>query len=320
LSIRARRVGLTAAEVEQARQERRSIVWTWCQRGTLHLLSAGDVGWLVPLMGPVFIASNRRRFQELGWDEERSAAGLRLLRSELVKQGSLTRPEVARLLKENHLPYEGQATVHLLFRAALEGILCMGPDRDQRQTYVLVEDWVGKLNPLPRPEDLARLAQRYLEAYAPASPDDLASWSGIKLSDARLAWQLIADQIIQVDAAGNSAWLLKSRMDWLAEGDNFSPSVRLLPRFDTYLLGYARRDLVVDPNFARRVHPGGGIIHPVVLVDGRALGTWVMKRRKNFLEIILYPFESLPDELNPLIEAEVADIGRFLGEEAIWSP
>ncbi len=314
-----RSAGLTATEIERARQERRSIVWTWSQRGTLHLLAASDAGWLIPLLGPIFIASNRSRFLELGWDDAHMAAGLHLLQSEIAKQGSLTRPEVARLLKDNHLPYEGQATIHLLFRAALEGILCIGPDRDRQQTYVLAEDWIGKPNPLPRPDALARLAQRYLEAYAPASPEDLASWSGIKLSDARLAWQLIADQIIQVDAVGKSAWILKSRLDWLNELDDTNTSVRLLPRFDTYLLGYSSRDLAVDPAYARRIHPGGGIIHPVVLADGKALGTWSMQRRRRTLEITIQPFDTLPDKLQPLIDAEVADIGRFLGEEAIWS-
>jgi hypothetical protein len=96
--------------------------------------------------------------------------------------------------------------------------------------------------------------------------------------------------------------------------------VRLLPRYDTYWLGYAGRELAVDPAWARRVHPGGGIIHPVLLVDGQAQGTWKTRRRSQrgrpVLEVQVQPFERLAGEILPLLEAEAADLGRFLGDQS----
>jgi hypothetical protein len=70
---------LTAAEVENARQQDRTIVWTWCLRGTLHLVTAQDARWLLPLLGPSFIPAGRRRMRQLGWDDEKTATGLRIL-------------------------------------------------------------------------------------------------------------------------------------------------------------------------------------------------------------------------------------------------
>jgi hypothetical protein len=320
LSMRARSTGLSAAGIEQARQEERTIAWTWCLRGTLHLVSAEDANWLVPLLGPSFIAGDRRRFQQLGWDELKATSGLRLVSEALQKDGALTRAEIVHLLKENNLPSEGQAPVHLLYRAALEGLLCAGPNRGKEPTYVLWESWLGKLQPRPPEEALANLARRYLQAYAPAGPEDLASWSGLKLGEARQAWRLIAEQLVQVRAAGKPAWLLKSQQSWLedvpAEGDKKAEQVRLLPRFDTYLLGYANRDLAVDPAYARRIHPGGGILNAALLVNGQARGTWKIQRRRGRLEVQVEPFEPLAAALLPLVEAEVSDVGRFLGVEA----
>ena len=66
LSIRVRSAGLVAADVERARVEERTITRTWGLRGTLHLLATEDLGWLIPLLGPVFIAGDRRRRAELG--------------------------------------------------------------------------------------------------------------------------------------------------------------------------------------------------------------------------------------------------------------
>jgi hypothetical protein len=268
LSIRARSSGLTFATVEQALQQDHSIVWTWCMRGTLHLVRAQDARWLIPFLGPGFIAADGRRFQQLGWDENKARVGLRLLKNALVERGEMTRPEIVSLLEVNGLPYQGQATIHLIARAALEGILCMGADQKGKPTYVLYEQWVGVLQPLAPQDALAELALRYLEAYGPASPEDLASWSGLKISAAREAWQLIAQRRVEVEAAGRPAWMLKEHIHWLDELPeaglsgyaSSAPIVRLLPDFDTYLLGYASRELVVEADYARHIHPGGGLI------------------------------------------------------------
>jgi hypothetical protein len=353
LSIRARSRGLTALEVEQARQgegmgegegeatddemgegegesvtrpyrpygPRASIAWVWCMRGTLHLVAAQDAAWLVPMLGPASIAGDRRRLRQLGWDEEKAAAGLRLVREALQESGGLTRAEIIHLLKEEGLPHEGQAPVHLLYRAALEGMLCAGPNRGKEPTYVLWEGWLGKPQPRPRQTALADLARRYLQAYAPAGPRDLASWSGLKLGEARQAWELNAEQLVEVEAAGEPAWLLKGQLAWLdeLEAGEDTPLVRLLPRFDTYLLGYASRELAVNPAYARRIHPGGGIINAALLVDGQAQGTWKSKKRRGRLEVQVEAFEELAEEWLAGVEAEVADIGRFLGVEAVLS-
>ena len=322
LSIRARSTGLTASALQQARQEERSIVWTWCMRGTLHLVAAEDARWLLPLLGPRFIATGRRRFRQLGWDKDRAAAGLQLLQAALARSDEgLTRPEIVRLLQENDLPAEGQAPFHLLYRAALEGILCHGAHREDEATYVLLAEWLGRPQPLPRQEAVTRLVLRYLQAYGPATPEDMARWSGLKLGDIRQAWERLDNQLLPAELEGEPAWLLRSHLPRLDEDLErlaaARPLVCLLPRYDTYLLGYAGRDLAVEPEHARRVHPGGGIIHPVLLVDGQARGTWKTKQRAVHLELVLQPFRDLPPSLLPHVEAEVADLGRFLEEEVV---
>jgi hypothetical protein len=77
---------------------------------------------------------------------------------------------------------------------------------------------------------------------------------------------------------------------------------RLLPAFDTYVLGYRQRP--VGSEFARRVNGGGGWIHPTVVVDGRIAGVW--RLRSGVVEV--EGFEGLPG-----LGGEVADVVRFLG-------
>ena len=82
------------------------------------------------------------------------------------------RVAIARLLQKNNLPYEGEAPIHLLFRAALEGRLLRGRRLGREEVYVPFEPWLGELQPLPRPDALARLAERYLTAYAAGAQMD----------------------------------------------------------------------------------------------------------------------------------------------------
>jgi hypothetical protein len=312
LAIRARSVGLTSAGIRQARQAEPAILQTWCMRGTLHLVSCEDARWLVPFFGPRFIASDQRRFTQLGWDAARAARGLRLLQDALASQEDLTRAELVRLLAQNDLPSTGQAPVHLIFRAAFEGMLAIGPDRGKHTAYRSFEKWVGPLRPLPAELALAQLARRYLSAFGPAGPADLAAWSGIKLAEARRAWHLIADEIAELDTSRGPAWLLTSRLGWLDEFAAVPSLVRLLPWFDNLLLGYASREWLCPPAFAKRINPGGGLIHPTLLVNGAILATWKLLRRRAALEIHLAPFQPLAPSLPSALESEVSDIARFL--------
>ena len=133
------------------------------------------------------------------------------------------------------------------------------------------------------------------------------------MSMTRAAWQRIADQLIEVEIADRPAWMLKTYASWLDEPPIDAPVVRLLPGFDTYLLGYKKRDLLLPPQHAKRINAGGGLLKPTLLVNGRVVGTWKSKRQKNRLDVLLEPFDQLAPEVQPGLQAEVADLGRFLG-------
>lgn len=168
LSIRTRSQGFTAADVQQAKDEARSVVRGWYMRGTLHLIPAGDDGWLRPLLAPGLIRGSQRRRNELGLDEETGKRGVKLMAEILGKQGPLTRAELVAKLAERGIRLVGQAAPYLIYLAAQQGIVCYGPDRDREPTFVLLAEWLGQGEVLPAEEARQRLARRYLAAYGPA--------------------------------------------------------------------------------------------------------------------------------------------------------
>jgi hypothetical protein len=319
LAVRPRGAGLDARAVREACNRDRSVVRTWAMRGTLHMVAAEDVGWLVALLGPGFAAANRRRRLQLGLDDGTRDRGLRAV-AKVLADGPLPRGElVSRIAREGvALDPRSQAPAHLVAYAAMQGLVCRGPDLDgDEPTYVLLHDWVGDRSRSLEPEGaLPELTRRYLGAHAPAAPADLAAWAGIAAGRARRGFELVAGELDEVLAAGAPAWTLRDAT--LPRQERGRPSVRLLYRFDDYLLGWRGRDLILDARYAGRIHAGGGWIHPAVVVDGRIVGTWRLTSGGTRLSVAVEPFEPL-DRALPGLEAETADLGRFLGAAATLS-
>src|SRR5262245_63541512 len=66
LTVRARTSGLTAADVDRALTEDRSLLITWLNRGTLHLVRSEDYPWLHALTTPPLATSAGSRLAQLG--------------------------------------------------------------------------------------------------------------------------------------------------------------------------------------------------------------------------------------------------------------
>jgi len=320
LAVRPRAAGLDAVAVREACNRERSVVRTWAMRGTLHMVAAEDAGWLVALLGPGFAAANRRRRRQLGLDDDTCDRGLRAI-GKVLAGGPLPRGELVSGIAREGVVVDprSQAPAHLVAYAAMRGLVCRGPDLDgDEPTYVLLEDWLGTRSRSLDPEAaLAELTRRYLGAHGPAAPADLAAWAGIAAGQARRGFELVAGELVEVCAAGAPAWTLRGAT--LPRQGSGRPRVRLLYRFDDYLLGWRGRDLILEAGFAHRIQAGGGWIHPAVVVDGRVVGTWrLTSGAGGRLSVAVEPFEPLEGAL-PGLEAEAADLGRFLGATATLS-
>jgi Winged helix DNA-binding domain len=314
LGMRARSARLEAGAVSRALNRDRSIVRTWLMRSTLHVVAADDVRWLLHLLGPFFARAGARRHAQLGLDDDLKTRGLAAIRSILAETGPLTRYELVDRLRKRRviLDPKTQAPIHLIALAGLMGVVCLGPDREDREsTYVLLDDWVRKARMPSRETALAELARRYFAAFGPASVDDFSAWSGLPMGDARSAVSGARTAFADIVVRGQLALVLKQ--DLALKAAAVKTDVRLLPAFDTYLLGYRRRDLAVPAPLRRRLQRGGGWLHPAVVVNGRALAAWSLRKSGSRRgQVIIEPFAPIRPTVRAGIEAEVAQVGRFL--------
>jgi hypothetical protein len=298
LTIRARSAGLSAADVDSA-LARRSVVVSWLNRGTLHLVRAEDYWWLHPLTNPQLRAGSSRRLAQEGVpppDAERAVAAVE---AALAADGPLTRPQLRERVAAAGVRTEGQALVHILVLASIRGLIVRGPVAGRDQAFVLTRDWLGAPPAaMSRDAALGELARRYLAGHAPAADRDLAKWAGIGLRDARLALTTAgaverADGLAELPAAARPA-------------DAALPPPRLLGPFDPLLLGWASRDPIVGPH--RQLVTVNGLFRPFALAGGRAVATWTMASG----QVMLTPFGPLGPETQAALDIDATDVTRFL--------
>jgi hypothetical protein len=318
LSLRARIRGLEQQDIRKA-IEKRKVVRAWTMRGTMHLIAAEDLRWLVATLGPSAIVKNRTRRAELGLSDTILEQGISLFSEILDSDKPLTRYQIAEKLLQAGLPIdtEGQVLIHLIQYASLKGLLCFGPELDNGEsTFVLVERWLGREKPDSGKSDVEALVRRYIEGYGPASMDDFCAWSGLTKAEATPAWESVLDStdIAEVQTEGQTLWLMRSNLKALDQSTSISPSVRLLPAFDAYILGYADRDLAISPEYRKQILHGGQIV-PAVMGDGTAAGVWRYESRTLNTKIIVHAFYTLGDDINKSIAEEAEDIGRFMGKQ-----
>src|SRR6202012_4653326 len=170
LTVRARSAGLSAADVDSA-LARRSLVVTWLNRGTLHLVRAEDYWLLQPLTTPQLLTGNSRRLAQEGVPPADAERGVAAVRAALAADGPLTRAKLRDRVAAAGVRTGGQALVHVLLLASIRGLIVRGPVAGRDQAFVLARDWLGAPPPAgSREGPLGELARRYLPGRAPRAP------------------------------------------------------------------------------------------------------------------------------------------------------
>jgi uncharacterized protein YcaQ len=316
LAIGARVDGITPEDVRAAVWERRLLVKTWAQRGTLHLLPADEM--------PLWAAALSTRWRiEPSWLKyhgvtEAEVDAINAAIPRVLDGQCLTRAELAEALSRHAGPRLGQLLLSgwgtLLKPSSYLGNLCFGPSDGQNVRFVRPDQWIGGAWPRLDPqESLKELGRRWLHAYGPSTHEEWGRWWGVRPSDGRRLLKSLADELVEVEVEGQHRWLLAADLPSLSDAPPYR-GVRLLGMFDPYVVGSWPRDSILDPAYKARVHREAGWVSAVVLVNGRIAGTWEAVKRGKGLEIAVTPFEPFAKSTQAAIAAETDRISRFLGQ------
>jgi hypothetical protein len=326
LAFHARVEALGAADLGDALAVDKSLLGVWSVRGAPHAVPAADAA--------VFTAGalpfDERSFAVFmgGWAASLEAAALSvdaLLEDmaaaaiDALDAGPLPiddlRTEIARrvpaLARVSRPPGAHADMPEPLVRAlGLLGLVCIAaePGSDPRLArtdarVTRVDRWLGRpLSGGVGAQARAELTRRFLRCYGPATPRALAEWSTRSVADARAAFALLDDELVEVNAAGTRAWALAGDADALADPPE-PGGVRLLPPMDPYIQQRDRTTLLPDralhSRLWRPVRPPG-----LVLAAGEPVATWRWRRAGKRLEVSVAPLGPLPEETRAPIETE----------------
>jgi hypothetical protein len=301
LAVRARTEGVSAADVDRALTDERSLLVTWLNRGTLHLVRSEDYALLHAVTTPPLRTGSDRRLAQEGVPPGDAARGIATIERSLADEGPLNADELRERVGRAGVRAQGQALYHLLYRASLDGLIVRGPIVGGKHAYVLVRDWLGRAERVERAAALGEFARRYLAGHGPASDRDLARWAGIPLRDARAGLNAISARLDTLDGGLAD---LKGRPP-AAGGRAAAADAARVVRAGAARLGLARgargqapgardRQRPVSAVRARRGPRGGALVH----AEGQGRPRAVRRLARADREAL---------------EREAADVERFLG-------
>lgn len=287
------------------------IVRSWPMRGTLHLVAAEDLRWILTLTVPRVVAGAAARRKQLGLDESTLEHARELTVASLSGGRRLRRDELLTGWEDAGLATQGGRGYHMLFYLALTGTLCFGPVSHGEQQLVLVEEWIRQPRHLQREEALGELAVRYFRSHGPATVKDFTRWTGLVAADVRAGLALASSGLDRLEVDGVEYFVDPQTPDRLTAAAKRSRSTRtrrtagdvlLLPGFDEFILGYQDRRAQLPTEFAARIVPGGnGVFKPTVVSGGQVVGTWGRRGRGAKQAVDATPFASFSADVTAAI-------------------
>ena len=335
LGLRARVKRLTVEDVEGALYERRTIARTLAMRRTLFVAPVDRLPTLHAAAGWSLVRRERQRNLQLlekagiadpqVWAERVAGETLSALR----ELGEATAAELTEAVPDLGLQIEvgkgkwagkiGMSS-RVLLLLSIEGRVSRGrPLGSWKSTlyrWSPTREWLDVAldrPPADPPGARARLARLYLEAFGPATFEDLHWWSGWNKGQTREA--LTAVEPDEVDLEGRTGLLALTDAPSAAEGSRPEADrrVALLPPLDTTTMGWKQRDWYVGDH-ETALFDRNGNAGPTVWLDGRVIGGWAQRESG---EIAVRLLEDVGSELAEAAEAEAAALSDWLGDTRI---
>ena len=305
LQLAARVDGITQTDVREALWEHRSLVKAWTIRGTLHVHPADELRlWTAAYSAVVGEA-------DYATDELENVGDVVAAIGDALAGSRLTREELADAVvaRVGPGPREKLASGwgYYLGDAALAGVLCFGPPSGAKVTFVHPADWLGPQQEWEPRDALREVARRYAETYGPVGHRQFREW-------------FTSRSFTPADAKALFDELDLRELDLSPPGES---SVRLLPEYDVYVMGFREREQLVPPDVRAQVAAHGKGRYegpagtPFLVVDGVCVGVWSRKKTARKIELTVEPARKLTRAERDAVEQEAERIGAFLGLEPV---
>ncbi|MGN6405791.1 winged helix DNA-binding domain-containing protein [Sinomonas sp.] len=288
-----------------------ALVRTWTMRGTLFLVPAEDVRTFVRLAADRVMRSAATRHRGLGIAEEDVAVVRKVAEERLGGDLGMTRPELFEAFEAAGQPTRNQRGIHLLSILSHRLVLVQGPLRGRQQEFRLADEWLPTDPGLSGDEALEFLAARYITSHGPVDERDFAWWLGQPLGIVKGPFHAAARRTAAVDADGRTLFCTPILAD-LLDTRVGARTVVALPGFDEMAIGYPDRSVAIPDDYLERIIPGiNGVFKAMIMVGGRAVGTWLKGGTPSAPRLRPELFEELAPTAAAAVEKAAARIEEY---------
>ena len=275
-----------------------AVIRAWGQRGTLHMYAVSDWSTASVLSGRLLLGHTESSinrgppkienvFNKVTAEIERELAAGREVDTSIVDKHKID-DSLGRSMARRH-PW-----IHAVRRGLGSRVTRTGK---QARLVVLTPrtcEWEE-----PTLDDAIRtVALRYFATYAPAREQDFRYWTGLHAGESREIIKALRGEgeIVQVDELEKGWYVTNAVKERLLECMRAPPPrnewpVRLLGRFDPYLLPHQSKEWVVAERHRPRIWTRNADILATVLIHGRVRGFWKLLRRNSSADVTVTVFE-----------------------------
>ncbi|MBP2373950.1 winged helix DNA-binding domain-containing protein [Paeniglutamicibacter psychrophenolicus] len=257
-----------------------SVIRCWGARGTLMLIAPALHAVLLSVTGPRMDAAMAATRAAEGITEA-EIARLADVALERCSGAGATRAQLLAAFEQAGSSIAGQRGYHLIVAVSLRGVIVQGPmepGSNTRQLFMATDQWIGRREPSPDPEEALRLlAGNYIRSHGPATAADCAWWLGMPLVPVRGALAAQQRQLPGRSLGGEVFHFAEEHSNRWASLHG-ARGMLALPGFDEFLLGYKDRSAALAPEHAQAVTPGkNGIFLRTLVSSGHVVGTWAVE-------------------------------------------
>jgi hypothetical protein len=275
-------------------------------------VSPEDIRWMLELTAPRIKAAMKFREKYLELTEKILTKTNNIILKALGEREHLTREEILSHILKARIRTDENRSSHILLRAELDGIICSGISKGNKRTYTLLEKRVPVTKRLNKDEALAKLAKKYFLSHCPATLQDFIWWSGLSVTNAKHALEMVKSNFIPEKIDSQTYWLSNS-FSVPVKNNN---ACHLLPAYDEFMISYKDRNASLNFEHHSKSISANGIFRPVIVVNGQVKGLWKRSITDNIVIVepdFFHPFKKT--ELS-LVKKASQKLGVFFEKKA----
>ncbi len=326
LSLWNRVSGFKKNSLERELYGTKRAIKSWFMRGMVHIIPSDEYSIYRNALKASMVRDWNHTLERIGGPSSQEVARLSEGILRVLEDRPLTKKEMGERVKDLLVSYGERERKILLSRTirglSYQGLLChtqpTGPWYHFKENrFARIDRWLpdlntGKVNGSQAKE---QLLLKCLKGYGPVTIQDFAYWAGYRVSEAKEAFELVKDKLVEVkvEATKHQFWALKEDLGELEKGQFDDPPTHLLPGFDPLLMGHKEKSRFLDQARKKRVFLPLADVAPTLLIDGMVVGVWSHRKGKDHLIMEISPFIKLGGQELKEVKLQAEALSAFMG-------